>query len=316
MQSKSINQLFIQIVEALLIEKPDNPIGFTVQFLQKKFPEQAAVAGPPADTAAIAVAAAASAPKPSGGAAEEKNGDNSDSDEEDEDDYVEDLPISDKYSKSSGNSKRNSVFSAGVPNISASDVPIIQKEPEVMASIIATLKEQTLFAHYEQAQLETLAGAMEKKTFDAGEKIINEGDPEGDYFYVVASGTVDCYKGQEKVFTYEGKGAFGELAIMYNAPRAATCKAKDKVECWSLQRDHFKVLVMQSSIDKTNKYTEFLKKVDMLKQLNEYELFTMADALKEEKYEPGQRVCRQGDPGNGAWIVVVVSLALFTTTLY
>ena len=60
MQSKSINQLFIQIVEALLIEKPDNPIGFTVQFLQKKFPEQAAVAGPPADTAAIAVAAAAS----------------------------------------------------------------------------------------------------------------------------------------------------------------------------------------------------------------------------------------------------------------
>ena len=45
LQSKSINQLFIQIVEALLIEKPDNPIGFTVQFLQKKFPEQAAVAG-------------------------------------------------------------------------------------------------------------------------------------------------------------------------------------------------------------------------------------------------------------------------------
>lgn len=286
-------------MEALLIEKPDNPIGFTVQFLQKKFPEQAAVAGPPADVTAIAVEAQASAPKPSA-AAEEKDGDNSDSDEEDEDDYIEDLPISDKYSKSSGKSKRNSVFSAGAPAMSASDVPIIKKEPEVVESIIATLKEQTLFSHFEQEQLETLAGAMEKKEFDNSEIIIKEGDPEGDFFYVVASGTVDCFKGSEKVFTYEGKGAFGELAIMYNAPRAATCKARGKVECWSLQRDHFKVLIMQSTIDKRNKYTEFIKKVDMLKQLNEYELFSMADSLTEQTFEPGQRVCRQGDPGNGA----------------
>ena len=56
---------------------------------------------------------------------------------------------------------------------------------------------------------------------------------------------------------------------------------------------------MQSTIDKRNKYTEFIKKVDMLKQLSEYELFTMADALKEETFESGQRVFRQGDPGNG-----------------
>ena len=36
LQSKNLNQLFIQIVESLLIEKPDNPIGFIVEYLQKK----------------------------------------------------------------------------------------------------------------------------------------------------------------------------------------------------------------------------------------------------------------------------------------
>ncbi|GMH70330.1 hypothetical protein TrLO_g4817, partial [Triparma laevis f. longispina] len=31
LNSKNINTLFIQIVESLLIEKPDNPIGFIVE---------------------------------------------------------------------------------------------------------------------------------------------------------------------------------------------------------------------------------------------------------------------------------------------
>ena len=52
LQSKNINQLFIQIVESLLIEKPDNPIGFIVQFLQKKYPDQAMIDGPQVDVAA------------------------------------------------------------------------------------------------------------------------------------------------------------------------------------------------------------------------------------------------------------------------
>lgn len=298
LQSKSINQLFIQIVEALLIEKPDNPIGFTVQFLQKKFPEQAAIAGPPADVSIIATTAINAAPRPNS-STELQSGENSESEDEDEDDYVDDMPIVAKYSKGSGAAKRNSVFAAGSPLISASEVPVVKKAAGVVNTIISTLKKQTLFAHFEQEQLETLAGAMEKKEFESGDIIIKEGDPEGDYFYVVSSGTVDCFKGGDKVFTYEGDGAFGELAIMYNAPRAATCKARGRVECWSLKRDHFQVLIMQSTIDKRNKYTEFIKKVDMLKQLSEYELFTMADALKEETFESGQRVFRQGDPGNG-----------------
>ena len=30
------------------------------------------------------------------------------------------------------------------------------------------------------------------------------------------------------MFTYEGKGAFGELALMYNCPRAATVQVSSK----------------------------------------------------------------------------------------
>ena len=37
--------------------------------------------------------------------------------------------------------------------------------------------------------------------------------------------------------------------------------------------------------------------VEILKQLKEYELFTMADAMQEMIYEEGDVICRQGDAG-------------------
>ena len=56
--------------------------------------------------------------------------------------------------------------------------------------------------------------------------LYRQGD-EGDNFYVIGAGMFIARilqpDGQEKtVYTYEGKGAFGELALMYNCPRAAT----------------------------------------------------------------------------------------------
>lgn len=40
LSSKNINSLFIQIVESLLIEKPENPIAFMVEYLLKQFPNE------------------------------------------------------------------------------------------------------------------------------------------------------------------------------------------------------------------------------------------------------------------------------------
>jgi hypothetical protein len=47
---------------------------------------------------------------------------------------------------------------------------------------------------------------------------------EGDNFYVIETGVFAASKEGETVFRYEGKGAFGELALMYNCARAATVK--------------------------------------------------------------------------------------------
>jgi len=68
------------------------------------------------------------------------------------------------------------------------------------------------------------------------------------------SGNADCFKrfGNDKeekflkVYT-EGE-AFGELALLYNAPRAATIKAKNDCVFWSLDRNTFNEIVKTSSM--------------------------------------------------------------------
>lgn len=53
----------------------------------------------------------------------------------------------------------------------------------------------------------------------------------GDFFYVIDSGKYDVLKKvgaepEKKVFFYDEKGSFGELALMYNTPRAATVQVR------------------------------------------------------------------------------------------
>jgi cAMP-dependent protein kinase regulator len=39
LQEKNVNSLFVQIVQAMLIEKPDDPVLYTYQYLQSKYPD-------------------------------------------------------------------------------------------------------------------------------------------------------------------------------------------------------------------------------------------------------------------------------------
>ena len=53
LQQKGINTLFINIVESLLLAKPENPIQHIIQYLQNDFPDQC----PEAQTTGVAAPA-------------------------------------------------------------------------------------------------------------------------------------------------------------------------------------------------------------------------------------------------------------------
>ncbi|XP_006108722.3 cAMP-dependent protein kinase type I-beta regulatory subunit-like, partial [Myotis lucifugus] len=85
--------------------------------------------------------------------------------------------------------------------------------------------------------------AMFPVTHIAGETVIQQGD-EGDNFYVVDQGEVDVYVNGEWVTNISEGGSFGELALIYGTPRAATVKAKTDLKLWGIDRDSYRRILM------------------------------------------------------------------------
>lgn len=109
-----------------------------------------------------------------------------------------------------------------------------------------------MFNALDEKEFEIVVDAIEEVKSNPGDVIIKEGD-QGDCMYVVEAGTLNCtkhFKGNpEPTFLKEfsqGEG-FGELALLYNAPRAATIAAKTECVLWKLDRDTFNHIVKDAA---------------------------------------------------------------------
>jgi len=108
-----------------------------------------------------------------------------------------------------------------------------------------------MFSSLDEKDLQILIDTMNECNFKQGEEVIKQGD-DGDVLYVVDSGELDCFKvfseGADETFlkTYGPGDAFGELALLYNAPRAATIRAKQDAILFSLDRETFNNIVKVS----------------------------------------------------------------------
>ncbi len=91
---------------------------------------------------------------------------------------------------------------------------------------------------------------------------------------------------------YEPGEAFGELALLYNAPRAATIQADNESLLWCLDRETFNHIVKDSSRKRREKYENFLAQVKILESMDSYERSILSDAFIEEKFKAGEFVIK------------------------
>ncbi len=84
------------------------------------------------------------------------------------------------------------------------------------------------------------------KNYEPGEVIIAEYEP-GDSFYLIQSGRVQlvkCVNGTKKNLDILKAGEFfGEMAILDNSPRSATCMAAGNVKCLEFNKENFELLI-------------------------------------------------------------------------
>ena len=166
-----------------------------------------------------------------------------------------------------------------------------------------------MFSGLDEAEKLIVVDAMEEKKTFKNEVVIKEGD-EGDCLFVVSSGTLSCtkvFKGNtEPTFLkrYEPSEAFGELALLYNAPRAATITSDDECVLYALDRATFNHIVKDAANNKREKYQQFLKTMPLLETMDDYERSQVSEAFKDIKFNQGECIIKEGDEGKELYFLL------------
>merc|ERR1711957_588058 len=177
----------------------------------------------------------------------------------------------------------------------------IEKSDDQVQRIKARILQSFLFQNLEAKDLNIVIDAMEEQKVEQGEN--------GDCLYFIEEGSIECFKRfanttEDKLLKeYQPGEAFGELALLYNAPRAATLISKTNCILWCLDRECFNNIVKVSAQKKRERYETFLKSVNILSEVDSFELGQISDALRSSHYSKGEFVIREGELGDVFYII-------------
>ena len=215
--------------------------------------------------------------------------------------------------------RRTSVSAESLAPSSADDAhwkaPTYPKTEQQESRLRSAVAHNFLFSHLDDEQTDQVLAALQERKLPAEDmRIIVQGDA-GDYFYIVESGNFDIYvskaghvepgpDGMGAKVASSGPGtSFGELALMYNAPRAATVVSTEPSIVWQLDRITFRRILMDSAFQRRRMYESFLEEVPLFSTLTAYERSKIADALDTHKYPAGSAIIREGDVGDKFYIL-------------
>ena len=197
----------------------------------------------------------------------------------------------------------------GVWNQKAAFTPkVVAKSEEAKQAIREKLNMAFMFQTLTEGEKDIVIDAMEECKIAVNDVVIQEGD-QGDCLYVIGSGTLSCSKifpgKSDPTFlkAYQPGEAFGELALLYNAPRAATISANEECLLFKLDRDTFNHIVKDASSKRREKYESFLAQVPIFETMEPYERSKLADAFTELNVRAGEFIIREGEEGKELFLL-------------
>jgi CRP-like cAMP-binding protein len=174
------------------------------------------------------------------------------------------------------------------------------------------LRRMPLFATMDEEEINLLLSRLRAEDCSPGQVIIRQGD-KGDKFYIIAQGHVEVTQRDERgvseiVNQLDRGDYFGELALLRDAPRNATCRATVPTKVLSLSRDDFDRLVkarfaLREKVDRSIAWADLLRRMPLFAELDAQQIQLIAAQLREETYEPGAVIMRQGEIGKTFYVI-------------
>jgi len=193
--------------------------------------------------------------------------------------------------------------------------------------IADAIKASVMFRNITDEQREMIFGVMESVQVKKGTWVIKQGTV-GDRFYIIDEGRFEVRivpdgekdedgTGGHTVHVYEGSVArhahpcFGELALMYSAPRSASIIAQSDGHLWALHRLAFRQVLAQSQ-DTRQDLKKALSRVPLFRRLDANGINRIAAEMNETTFGRGENIIEQGKTGNAFFVIATGQCELVT----
>jgi len=151
--------------------------------------------------------------------------------------------------------------------------------------------------------------------------LIHQGDREADSFYIIEQGAFSVTVVEKrKSFSFGRKNtenfnkkcvgtlrrgqSFGELALLYRAPRAATVTALEDSSVWVLDRHAFKEVLRKIAFSKNKDYSQYLNGLDLLNSLSAAEKRLLTTAFESVHFVKDNQIFSPGDASTCLYVLI------------
>lgn len=193
-----------------------------------------------------------------------------------------------------------------------------EKTTEEKRLISNAIKASVMFRNITDEQKEMIFSCMESVKVKSGEWVIRQGT-EGDRFYIIDQGHFQVRivpvgekdvtgDGGHVVHEYEGSRerdahpAFGELALMYSAPRSASIIALTDGHLWALHRSAFRQVLIESR-DHRKALKKTLAEIPYFKILDSDGINKLSAIMDDITVGRGENIVEQDKEGQKMYVI-------------
>jgi len=196
------------------------------------------------------------------------------------------------------------IFAAPLEYDADFKAPVYDKSRAQKDYIRTAILSNFVFSNIEDAELSVMIDAFERVERAKGDVIIKEG-AKGDYYYVIEQGEVQYSISGKNVGEPASNGAtFGELALLYSAPRAATCTAiSDTLVLYQVDQKTFRFILQNQTQSADSLKRELLRDITFLKDMEESDLNKLAENMRPLTFSKGDVLVEKGAQGDMFYVL-------------
>jgi len=179
-----------------------------------------------------------------------------------------------------------------------------KKTPQEIEFLDKCCKSQMLFAGLDEDQRKAIIKQMYRVDCSKGTNIIVQGDTQADDFYVIKSGSFKIFVNNTEVAHFKAGKCFGELALMFPNPRAATVQANEDSQLFAVHRLAFRCALRDKVKEQMSRNKAFLSTISEFSNLTENEMSIIDMALVPYDFQQGEVILRQGEEGDKFYLII------------